>query len=1479
MINVSNEYRKLIYSDDRNFIVTVKMRLADGTKLTIHNNRIMENGIQFDDAVGEDSTFSAVGSVIINSFTLVLNNIYEDFSDYDFTDAVITSIKFALVLSDGTVETLNKAIATNEDTEEVYTVDDTSYNGATITLTCLDNMSKFDKPYSTSNLNYPTRLDNIIINACQQCGVTLAASSTTFPKYDFIVANKPSQETTSFREVISWCATIAGCFARCNTHGELELKWFDTEPFEDEDTNDFDGGIFDSTNLVTKDKMISAQETNHGVTAFYEGNGWWHITGERDTDSQFTLWLYNDILAEYGNSVIINSITDGSTLLQTSVCAQYSTAEGRIASNHSIQPNKSQTATVYNLTKIGLIFNRCSGTEPLPAFDTRIKFTVNYADESPLYKSGDVLNGGLFNPWEVVDEADGGLFTDNTVLNISSLYSQDIGTDDIVITKVSCNIKSEEELTQAQIDAGIVSANGIVSYSKGINGYEIVVENNEFITASNIKTIVDYLGDQLIGLRFRRVNVTHLSDPTMEAGDIAYVWDRKNNRYQILITRTAFSISSSQTTVCGASTPLRNSAKRFSEATKSYVELRKQIQVVQNPYAKALSDLASAMQQANGLYTTEVTQPDGSVITYKHNMPNLSESNIQMAITDVGATFTTNGTDNDPTWYGFTMDGRVVASILNAAGVNANWIRSGQLIVEDSQGNETFFADYATGVVRINATSFSVKVSGTNQTIQNIADNAAQNAATSAQNAAKTYTDDELASTRAELNTSIGNTKNELNDAISNLQKQVDGQIDMYYEEHEPSTSNLPASQWIADGEEADHEGDVFCNINTGYSYRWFRTNGVWGWNQIADTDVQTAIANARDAYNLASDKKRVFINTPVPPYDSGDLWVQGNTGDIMRCKFGRSIGDAYSIDTDWEKASKYTDDTAVDNLQIGARNLLKESDIVNKHLTVEGLTLDYEGEGWWHVYGTTSTRYGNYVTLYSNADGLFSDDGNVTVSADFEGLAIDPGNSYLSYFVAIDGGVGATMSITQNTRYERSFVFTSESLRDFRYNVQTNGFTCDGRFRIKIERGNRATDYTPAPEDVTAAIKDLETVLETQIDGKVQTWVSAFDPSTNWTADQKETNVGDLWYYTGESIQNSYQNNCVYQYEQNSQTGVYGWNPNPYSTSSDLFDAIDGKTTIYYGRPEDDGEHTPVILPPTYTLEKGDYLVDPLDGKTYRWDSDNSKWINVTDYQSTLNNWIHGSYAEEIINLRTLIADSKIETWYQPTNPADDSWALDHKGDIWYCSSTTDEYAQKTWQWNGSKWEEMKSTPPKEVFDQIDGKAHIYIGTDEPTDMAEGDLWFRSADDPILTYVENGIENGEWVEYNKYTDDTVANAVGEEVRKVERTLSAEIKSLGDSVDISITETNENLEEIKTHYRFDENGETIGKTDSLKSIKLSNDGIDMLVNNESVTHWNQDEMYTPTRVRVPVGGSLQLGDFIFQPRSNGNISLLFIGED
>src|SRR3712207_9578304 len=90
-----------------------------------------------------------------------------------------------------------------------------------------------------------------------------------------------------------------------------------------------------------------------------------------------------------------------------------------------------------------------------------------------------------------------------------------------------------------------------------------------------------------------------------------------------------------------------------------------------------------------------------------------------------------------------------------------------------------------------------------------------------------------------------------------------------------------------------------------------FRSN-TYSWQQLQDSEVAQALAIANDALALAKNKRRIFTSTPYTPYDVGDLWVQGSSGDIMRCKTARASG-AYST-SDWEKASKYTDNTALNN-------------------------------------------------------------------------------------------------------------------------------------------------------------------------------------------------------------------------------------------------------------------------------------------------------------------------------------------------------------------------------------------------------------------------------------------------------------------------------------------------------------------------------------------------------------------------------------
>lgn len=542
MINVSKTFRRNLYEGNNKFLMRLVITLQDDTQLEVQNDNIMSNsGILIDDAVSEDDDFTALGSAIINACDVILYNNTNLYSNYEFINAKVV-VYVGLRLGENNVEEFKKG---------TYTVDDAVYGEYTVTLSLVDEMAQFDRPYSESQLAYPATLNSIILNACSICNVPLATSSLQFPHRDFSVPNRPSGESTTFREVIGWVATLAGCFARCNVDGELELKWFDINSLDAEQEAVYDGGTI---------------------------NPW---------------------------------------------------------------------------------------------------------------STGNTVDGGTFNPWSTGDTVDGGAFTDtHNVHYISSLHSQSLGVDDVVITGVRITVEIDD--VESDEDTKV--------FMQGTDGYVIDIADNKFITEDNATTILTWLATLLIGTRFRKCNIQHPTDPTIEAGDIALLWDTKDVEHRILITRVDFSPTRLQTVISGAAPVGRNSATRFSSQTKSYVETRRQLREQKDSYDDALERLAERVDSSSGLYETDVTQQDSSVIKYYHNKPQLSESDIQIVISDVGITVTSNGTDTNPTWYGLTVDGNLITSILNTVGINADWIVTGT--IQDQAGKNNW--NLITGLLSIN---------------------------------------------------------------------------------------------------------------------------------------------------------------------------------------------------------------------------------------------------------------------------------------------------------------------------------------------------------------------------------------------------------------------------------------------------------------------------------------------------------------------------------------------------------------------------------------------------------------------------------------------------------------------------------------------------------------------------------------------------------------------------------------------------------
>lgn len=217
-----------------------------------------------------------------------------------------------------------------------------------------------------------------------------------------------------------------------------------------------------------------------------------------------------------------------------------------------------------------------------------------------------------------------------------------------------------------------------------------------------------------------------------------------------------------------------------------------------------------------------------------------------------------------------------------------------------------------------------------------------------------------------------------INNDIASLQDQIDGNITTYFYDYLPTTTNIPASDWATDADKNMHIGDLFYVNNPeleqdGYCYRWQLTANGYEWVLVKDTDVTKALADAKEAKDIADSKRRVFVTTPTPPYDVGDIWTQGSGGDILRCQTAKASG-SYNR-ADWVLASKYTDDTMATQAYNLANAAVARVD-VEYYLSTSSKEL--AGGSWstsapewvngYYMWSRTTTTLKNGTTVTSNA-------------------------------------------------------------------------------------------------------------------------------------------------------------------------------------------------------------------------------------------------------------------------------------------------------------------------------------------------------------------------------------------------------------------------------------------------------------------------------------------------------------------------------
>lgn len=257
--------------------------------------------------------------------------------------------------------------------------------------------------------------------------------------------------------------------------------------------------------------------------------------------------------------------------------------------------------------------------------------------------------------------------------------SPTVSSDDIVITGIKLKNRENEAMY-------------------GSTGYVLELEN-DLVADSDLDTVAAQIGDSIIGAKFRNMSGELVYNPLIEFGDMAYTYDRKWNRYITPLTDVSCSVNGKTTVKTQADDPIRGMSKFQSESTKAIVEARRLVKKEKTAREKAVEKLEETLKNSSGLYETSVTQEDGSTITYLHDKPTLAESKNVIKFTAEAIGVSNDGGKTYP--YGFFLTGDLIAKILYAHGINADYIDTGALTVRDSDGNIIFQVDMDTKKVII----------------------------------------------------------------------------------------------------------------------------------------------------------------------------------------------------------------------------------------------------------------------------------------------------------------------------------------------------------------------------------------------------------------------------------------------------------------------------------------------------------------------------------------------------------------------------------------------------------------------------------------------------------------------------------------------------------------------------------------------------------------------------------------------------------
>lgn len=338
MLNVSAKWQRAVMLDnDINVNCFADIVTTNGEKIPVSDSELWANGFEVNDSTSSNGTFT-IGALIAGKLKIKLNNIYEDYSKYDFDKASVTAY-VSKSFSDGTSEKLKIG---------EYRVSETSYDGSLITLTCLDNINNFNREYD-SNLSYPTTAYEVVRDACIKCDVPFTMAR--FDNSDYVINEIPSDnQKLTYGQVIAYILQLSGLWGKCGHDGELLIEWYDMSQFESQNYN---GGTFSTktTPYSDGDTLNGGNFTDYSSGDSVDGGTFTEARNYHNVYTQKDLNVATDDVVITGVKVTVTSKEDKAK--DVNALAGKEGYVVSISDNPFISADKAQAVANYIFKKIG----------------------------------------------------------------------------------------------------------------------------------------------------------------------------------------------------------------------------------------------------------------------------------------------------------------------------------------------------------------------------------------------------------------------------------------------------------------------------------------------------------------------------------------------------------------------------------------------------------------------------------------------------------------------------------------------------------------------------------------------------------------------------------------------------------------------------------------------------------------------------------------------------------------------------------------------------------------------------------------------------------------------------------------------------------------------------------------------------------------------------------------------------------------------